>query len=92
MIALDALRRLTVCQLTHESRENDVGLRASVWLRLRAAAGGNWTPDGILQLEGEANFYLSWGTCSAPKDYFVWGCFPKIEWAPAYGINAIRSN
>jgi hypothetical protein len=54
MIALDALRRLTVCQLTHESRENDVGLRASVWLRLRAAAGGNWTPDGTLQLEGEA--------------------------------------
>ena len=25
-----------------------------MWLRLRAAAGGNWTPDGILQLEGEA--------------------------------------
>jgi hypothetical protein len=23
---------------------------------------GNWTPDGILQLEGEANFSLSWGT------------------------------
>jgi hypothetical protein len=21
---------------------------------------------------------------SAPKNYFVWGCFPKIEWAPAY--------
>ena len=24
--------------------------------------GGNWTPDGILQLDGEANFSLSWGT------------------------------
>ena len=24
--------------------------------------GGCWTPDGILQLEGEANFSLSWGT------------------------------
>ena len=24
------------------------------------------------------------GTRSAPKNYFVWGCFPKIEWAPAY--------
>ena len=35
---------------------------ARMWLRLRAAAGGNWTPDGILQLEGEANFSLSWGT------------------------------
>ena len=59
MIALDAaLRRLTVCQLTRESRGG--GLRPPVWLRLRAAAGGNWTPDGILQLEGEANFSLSW--------------------------------
>ena len=34
----------------------------AAWLRLRAAAGGNWTPGGILQLEGEANFSLSWGT------------------------------
>ena len=60
MIALDAaLRRLTVCQLTHESRGNGGGLRPRVWLRLRAAAGGNWTPDGILQLEGEANFSLA---------------------------------
>ena len=59
MIALDAaLRRLTVCQLTRKSRGG--GLRPPVWLRLRAAAGGNWTPDGILQLEGEANFSLSW--------------------------------
>ena len=58
MIALDAaLRRLTVCQLTRESRGG--GLRPPVWLRLRAAAGGNWTPDGILQLEGEANFSMS---------------------------------
>ena len=55
MIPLDAaLRRLTVCPLTHESRGNGGGLRPRVWLRLRAAAGGNWTPDGILQLEGEA--------------------------------------
>jgi hypothetical protein len=62
MIALDAaLRRLTVCQLTHESRGNGGGLRPRV-LRLRAAAGGNWTPDGILKLEGEADFSLSWGT------------------------------
>jgi hypothetical protein len=57
MIALDAaLRRLTVCRLTHESRGNGDGLRPSVWLRLSAAAGGDWTPDAILQLEGEANF------------------------------------
>ena len=63
MIALDgALRRLTVCQLTRESRENGGGLRPRVWLRLRAAAWGQLDPDGILQLEGEANFSLSWGT------------------------------
>ena len=58
MIALDAaLRRLTVCQLTRKSRGN--GVRPRVWLRLGAAAGGNWTSDGNLQLEGEANFSLA---------------------------------
>jgi hypothetical protein len=46
MFARDAaLRRLTVCRLTRESRGNGGGLRPRVWLRLRAAAGGNWTPD-----------------------------------------------
>ena len=54
MIALDAaLRRLTVCQLTGESRGNGGGLRPRVWLRLGRLLG-HWTPDGILQLEGEA--------------------------------------
>jgi len=43
MIALDAaLRKLTVCQLTHESRGNGGDLRPRV-LCLRAAAGGSWT-------------------------------------------------
>ena len=79
-----ALRRLTVCQLTYESRGNGGGLRPRVWLRLRAAAGGNWTPDGILQLGGEANFSLFMGHMKRTQNYFVWGCFPKIEWAPAY--------
>jgi hypothetical protein len=47
MIALDAaLRRLTVCELARESRGNGGGLRPRVWLRLKAAAGGNWTPVG----------------------------------------------
>ena len=46
--------------------------------------GGNSTPDGILQLEGEGQFLPCLGTHEAhPKNYFVWGCFPKIEWAPA---------
>ena len=77
MIALDAaLRRLTVCQLTRESRGNGGGLRPRVWLRLRAAAGGNWTPDGILQLEGEANFSLSWGMKRTQK-LLCMGLFSK---------------
>jgi hypothetical protein len=42
----DCARRLTVCQLTRESRGNGGGLRPRVWLRLRAAAGGNWPPVG----------------------------------------------
>ena len=84
MIALDAaLRRLTVCQLTHESRGNGGGLRPSVWLRLRAAAGGNWTPDGTLQLEGEANFSCLGAPEALPKATLL-GLFSKIEWAPAY--------
>jgi hypothetical protein len=84
MIALDAaLRRLTVCQLTHESRGNGGGLRPRVWLRLRAAAGGNWTPDGTLQLEGEANFSCLGAHEALPKATLL-GLFSKIEWAPAY--------
>jgi hypothetical protein len=42
----DCARRLTVCQLTRESRGNGGGLRPRVWLRLKAPAGGNWTPVG----------------------------------------------
>ena len=92
MIALDAaLRRLTVCQLTRESRGNGGGLRPRVWLRLRAAAGGNWTPDGILQLEGEANFSLSWGHEAHPKTTLYGVVFQKIEWAPAYVGTAIAA-
>jgi hypothetical protein len=79
MIALDALRRLTVCQPTHESRENDVGLRASVWLRLRAAAGGNWTPDGTLQLEGEANFSCLGAHEALPKATLYGVVFQKLN-------------
>ena len=79
MIALDAaLRRLTVCQLTHESRGNGGGLRRG-WLRLWAAAGGNWTPDGILQLEGEANFSLSWAHEAHPKTTLYGVVFQKLN-------------
>ena len=80
MIALDAtLRRLTVCQLTGESRGNGGGLRPRVWLRLRAAAGGNWTPDGILQLEGDANFSLSWAHEAHPKPTLHGVVFQKLN-------------
>ena len=55
MIALDAaLRRLTVCQLTHEAVASAAGVASP-----QGGCWGNWTPDGILQLEGEANFSLS---------------------------------
>ena len=84
MIALDAaLRRLTVCQQTRESRGNGGGLRPRVWLRLKAAAGGDWTPDGISQLEGEANFSLVLGHEAHPKTTLYGVVFQKIEWAPA---------
>jgi hypothetical protein len=57
MIALDAaLRRLTVCQLTHESRGK---WRWPSTAGVASPQGGCWgqlDPDGILQLEGEANF------------------------------------
>jgi len=83
--------------LTRESRGIGGGLRPRVWLRLRAAAGGNWTPDGILQLEGEANFSLSWSMKRTigrrsqfllvleheahPKTTLYGVVFQKIEWA-----------
>ena len=80
MIALDAaLRRLTVCQLTHESRGNGGGLRPSVWLRLRAAAGGNWTPDGTLQLEGEASFSCLGAHEALPKATLYGVVFQKLN-------------
>jgi len=80
MIALDAaLRRLTVCQLTHESRGNGDGLRPRVWLRLRAAAGGNWTPDGTLQLEGEANFSCLGAHEALPKATLCGVVFQKLN-------------
>ena len=63
MIALDgALRRLTVCQLTRDRAEMAVAFGRGCGFASGRLFGGNWTPDGILQLEGEANFSLSWGT------------------------------
>src|SRR5271169_4695900 len=47
--------------LTHESRGNG-GSRHGCGFASGRLLGGNWTPDGILQLDGEANFSLSWGT------------------------------
>ena len=81
MIALDAaLRRLTVCQLTRESR----------WRRPSAAGvaspqGGcwlSWTPDGILELEGEVQFLLSWSMKRTQK-LLCFGLFSEVEWARA---------
>jgi hypothetical protein len=54
-------------------------LRPPVWLRLRAAVGGNWTPDGILQLEGDANFSLSWAHEAHPKPTLHGVVFQKLN-------------
>jgi hypothetical protein len=61
-----------------------------VWLRLRAAAGGNWTSDGILQVEGEANFRLSWAHEAHPKTTLYGVVFQKSEWVPACVATWIR--
>ena len=61
------------------SRGNGGRLRPRVWLRLRAAAGGNRTPDGIVQLESEANFPLSWGTWKRTQKNTLYGVvFQKL--------------
>ena len=78
MIPLDAaLRRLTVCQLTHESRGNGGGLRRGCGFASGRLLGGNSTPDGILQLEGEANFSLSLGHMKRTQKLLCMGLFSK---------------
>jgi hypothetical protein len=53
---------------------------------------GNWTPDGILQWEGEANFLLVLGAHEAhPKTTLYGVVFEKFEWAPAYVGTAIAA-
>ena len=79
-----ALRRLTVCQLTRDRAEMAGAFRPRLWLCLRAAAWGQLDPGWNLQLEGEPIFSPCLGAHEAQPNYFVWGCFPKIEWAPAY--------
>jgi hypothetical protein len=45
-------------------------------------SGGHWTPDGILQLEGEANFSLSWGTWKRTQKLLCIGLFCKNRMGP----------
>ena len=62
MIALDAaLRRLTVGQLTLNRAEMAVAFGRGCGFASGRLLGATGPPDGILQLEGEANFSLSWG-------------------------------
>jgi hypothetical protein len=79
-----ALRRLTGCQLTRDRAEMAVAFGRGCGFASGRLLGGNWTRDGILQLEGEANSPCLGAHEAHPKNYFVWGCFPKIELAPAY--------
>jgi hypothetical protein len=86
MIALNAaLRRLTVCQLTRESRGNGGGLRPRVWLRLRAAAWGQLDPGWNLTIGRRSQFLLVLEHEAHPKTTLYGVVFQKIEWAPAYG-------
>jgi hypothetical protein len=39
--------------------------------------GGNWTPDGILQLEGEAQFLLVLGHMKRTQKLLCMGLFSK---------------
>jgi hypothetical protein len=85
MIALDgALRRLTVCQLTRDRAENGGGLRPRVWLRLSAAAWGQLDPGWNLTIGRRSQFLLVLGHMKRTQKLLCWGCFPKIDWAPAY--------
>jgi hypothetical protein len=48
--------------------------------------GGCWgqlDPGWNLTSGRRSQFLLVLGHMNAIKNYFVWGCFPKIEWVPA---------
>jgi hypothetical protein len=78
MIALDAaVRRLTVCQLTHESRGNGGGLRPPAWLRLRTA-GGKLDPGWNLTIGRRIQFLLVLGHMKRTPKLLCMGLFSKI--------------
>jgi hypothetical protein len=78
MIALDgALRRLTVCQLTRDRAEMAVAFGRGCGFASGRLLGGNWTPDGILQLEGKANFSFVLGHMKRTQKLLCMGLFSK---------------
>jgi hypothetical protein len=86
MIALDgALRRLTVCQLTRDRAEMAVAFGRGCGFASGRLLGGQLDPGWNLTIGRRRPVSPCLGAHEAhPKNYFVWGCFPKIEWAPAY--------
>jgi hypothetical protein len=75
MIALDAaVRRLTVCQLTQESRGNGGGLRPPAWLRLRTA-GGKLDPGWNLTIGRRIQFLLVLGHMKRTQKLLCRGLF-----------------
>src|ERR1700720_995736 len=85
MVALDAaLRRLTICQLTRESRGNGSGLRPRVWLASERLLG-QLDPGWNFTIGRRSQFLHVLGHEAHPKTTLYGVVFQKIERAPAYG-------
>ena len=81
MIALDAaLRRLTICQLTRESRGRP---SPRVWLASERLLG-QLDPGWNLTIGRRSQFLHVLGHEAHPKTTLYGVVFQKIEWAPAY--------
>ena len=74
-----ALRRLTVCQLTHESRGNGGGLRRGCGFASGRLLGATGPRMEILQLEGEANFPCLGAHEAHPKTTLSGVVFQKLN-------------